>query len=290
MVVAQGDAEVVRKELRLFPFDHRDFAVIAEIARSRAGIMLGPQKSDLVYARLSKRVRKLGFRTFRDYCLLLTSPDGEAERDAVVNALTTNLTRFFREPHHFEHLARTILPEVARIPAQDGKRKRLRIWSAACSSGEEPYSIALTVLGAHPEAAMWDTKILATDIDTDVLGRARTARYMPSQVEKVPLHFRPGAFEPLPDGSLRISRPIRSLISFKTLNLHGSWPMKGPFDAIFCRNVMIYFDRPIQTRLIDRMADMLVPGGALYLGHSESLHGVSRRFELTGRTIYRKTL
>jgi chemotaxis protein methyltransferase CheR len=283
-----GEAGEV-KNPSIAPMREDEFRFIADIAHQRTGIVLGPHKRDLVYARLSKRLRKLGLTSFRDYCDLLAAPEGARERHAVVNALTTNLTRLFREPHHFEHLARSVLRDIALSVPAAGVRRRLRLWSAGCSSGEEAYSIAMTILASCPEATFWDARILATDIDTEMLDQARAGRYERSQLEHVPPAMRQEGFATGQSGRvLNISPKARDLVAFKPLNLIGPWPMKGLFDAIFCRNVLIYFDRPTQARIIDRMADLLPPGGTLYLGHSESLHGLSQRFELGGRTIYRR--
>jgi chemotaxis protein methyltransferase CheR len=281
-----GEAKV----LSIAPMRDDEFRFIAGIAQQRTGIVLGPQKRDLVYSRLSKRLRKLGLTSFGDYCRLLAAPEGEDERDAVVNAITTNLTRLFREPHHFEHLAQLVLRDIARVtPTSGAERRRLRIWSAGCSTGEEAYSIAMTILVTCPEATFWDARILATDIDTDVLERARAARYDRGQLEYVPPAMLQEGFVQSPGSRLvGIASKARDLVAFKPLNLIGAWPMKGPFDAIFCRNVLIYFDRRTQAGIIDRMADLLPEGGTLYLGHSESLHGLSDRFELAGRTIFRR--
>ncbi len=263
-----------------------EFAFLADLVHRRAGIALGPQKRELVRSRLSKRVRQLGLAGFADYCSLVGGPEGAEELGRALNAITTNLTRFFREPHHFDHL-RALLPRLAEAK-QDGER-RLRLWSAGCSTGEEPYSMAMVLLEALGNLRGWDARILATDIDTDVLARARIGRYSAEAAANLPDRYRSRHVRKGPGGQVEMLPELKALIAFKALNLVvGRWPMKRPFDAIFCRNVVIYFDRPTQKRLFDQLADALEPGGHLYIGHSETLSGISDRFELVGQTIYRR--
>lgn len=266
------------------PLTDADFASIIRIVREASGIALGETKRDLVYGRLRRRLRVLGLGSFAEYRKMLDAPNGDAERVRMVNAITTNLTGFFREGHHFEHLAKEVLP---RLRAIRGNR-RLRIWSAGCSSGEEPYSIAMTLRSAMPELAQWDARILATDIDTDMVAHGAAGLYDASRAAAIPEAHRRGAVLKHHDGRMAMSEALRSLITFKPLNLLGDWPMQGPFDVIFCRNVVIYFDKPTQRTLFDRYADMLKPDGHLYIGHSESLFRVSERFQHLGRTIYQR--
>lgn len=269
-----------------FQFDDQDFSTIVRLVREETGIVLSPQKRDLVYGRLSKRLRAIGFEDFSDYCDLLESEDGEEERRKMVNAITTNLTGFFREPHHFEFLGKTVLTEAKR-DATPGKQ-RLRIWSAGCSSGEEPYSIAMTMRDVMGAAPGWDAKILATDIDTDMVSRAAAGLYEPNRVAAVPVDFRRRFLRKTDDDRVEMADNLKSLITFKQLNLFDPWPMKGPFNAIFCRNVVIYFSKEDQRGLFSRYADLLVPGGWLFIGHSETLYKVSDRFRHVGRTVYQK--
>jgi chemotaxis protein methyltransferase CheR len=195
-------------------------------------------------------------------------------------ALTTNVTRFFREPHHFESLASTDLPGLIRIAKSGG---RVRLWSAGCSSGQEPYSMALVILGQLPEAADLDVRILASDIDPVMVGQAREGRYSDDSIAAIPSELRRWLQK---DGSSwRMGEQVRRLIAFRELNLMDAWPMKGRFHVIFCRNVAIYFDDPTQARLWDRFADVLEPSGRLYIGHSERVS--SSRFESDGLTAYR---
>ncbi len=200
--------------------------------------------------------------------------------------LTTNHTAFFRERHHFDHMRTQALPEIySRATRGDG---RVRIWCAASSTGEEPYTIAATVVASQPPRQL-DVKILATDIDTDVLARAEAAEYTREVYERSPPDLK-GQLQVETAGpdTVRIGANLRRLLTFKQMNLVTPWPMKGPFDAIMCRNVMIYFDAPTKKSIVDRSVDMLRPGGWLYLGHSESLSPPHPAFELIGRTVYRR--
>lgn len=267
------------------PLTEADFTAIARRVRQASGIALGPTKRDLVYGRLRRRLRALRLTSFADYLALVDGPDGAAERVRMVNAITTNLTGFFREPHHFDHLAREVLPALR---GAGGRGRRLRIWSAGCSSGEEPYSIAMTLRAAVPDLAQWDARILATDIDTDMVAHGEAGVYEAGRTAAIPPELRGNAFALRADGRAEMDAALRGLIVFRPLNLLGAWPMRGPFDAIFCRNVVIYFDKPTQRTLFDRFAELLAPRGHLYIGHSESLFRVSERFVHLGRTVYRK--
>jgi chemotaxis protein methyltransferase CheR len=264
---------------REFAFGVDDFAALARFVEERTGIHLGAHKDELVYARLAKRLRALGLASFRDYRELIEGPDGGPEILRMVNALTTNLTRFFREPHHFDHLTATLAETAA------GEPRRVRVWSAGCSTGQEAYSLALALadLALRPG---WDVRVLATDIDTDVLAVARGARYAAAEAADIPLVHRPRLVE-TGAGAVEIGRRTRDLVTFKALNLIGPWPFKGPFDAIFCRNVAIYFAPPTRAALFARFRDMLQSGGHLYLGHSESLGAAEARFECVAPTVYR---
>jgi chemotaxis protein methyltransferase CheR len=273
-------------EDREFTFSTDDYAFLARLLKEKTGIDLGPSKQNMVYARLAKRLRKLRIPSFRAYCDFIAGPDGIDELGATLNALTTNLTKFFRENHHFEHLADQALTEIRARANTQGKR--LRIWSAGCSSGEEPYSIAITLRRSMPDIAQWDAKILATDIDTEMVRRGSEGIYPASSLEGMPPDIAHKYFESAGAEKVRVVSEARNLISFKHLNLIDKWPMKGPFDLIFCRNVVIYFDKDTQRVLFDRYANLLVPGGFLYIGHSENLFGITERFKLLGRNIHRK--
>ena len=269
-----------------FAFTWADFRQIAALVHAQSGIVLSESKANLVYSRLAKRLRVIGLRSFREYCELVRSEDGVDERQAMIAAMTTNVTRFFREEHHFTHLQRNVLPGIV-SKVRDGKR--LRIWSAACSSGEEPYSIALTLLGVMPDASQHDVLILASDLDPNMLTRAEKAIYTPAQVEGIPLELRSKWMQSTKaDGNIgyEMSEPARALVRFRELNLLDPWPMRGRFDIIFCRNVMIYFDETTQNRIWTKFAQALEPGGMLYIGHSERIPA-SMPFDLTDQTTYR---
>lgn len=268
---------------REFEYRPEDFAAIAQLLEERTGIHLPPHKDQLVYSRLAKRLRALGLPSFSTYRAYIAGPEGGGELLRMVNALTTNLTRFFREPHHFAHL-RT---QLAGLVDRTSHARRLRLWSAGCSTGPEPYSLALVLRDVVPDLAKWDAKILATDIDTDVLTLAATGRYPRDSIADVPApHQR--FFAAVGTDEVEVAPEIRALVTFKSLNLVGPWPFKGPFDAIFCRNVAIYFAPETQTQLFVRFGDMLTADGYLYIGHSETLSQLSDRLELVGQTIYRR--
>ncbi|GAC1345894.1 MAG: protein-glutamate O-methyltransferase CheR [Acetobacteraceae bacterium] len=265
-----------------FKFTEKDFRAIASMLREDAGIALPESKATLVYARLGKRLRTLGFDDFSQYTSLLAGPGGDAERREMLTALTTNVTRFFREPHHFEHLRTEVLPPLLRA-AQNGGR--VRLWSSACSSGQEPYSLAATVLDLLPGAADLDFKVLATDIDSNVLDQARAGRY--GTIEGVPPKYQRW-FEQ--DRSSWSAVPaLKRLVSFRLLNLTARWPMRGPFDVVLCRNVAIYFDAGVQSQLWADFSKVIPSRGMLYIGHSERISGpAADAFENVGITAYRR--
>lgn len=270
-------------EVREFSFSDKEFRFLADLANQRTGIVLAAHKKDMVYSRLVRRLRVLKLKSFADYCDLMQRDEGSDEIGNLVNAITTNLTSFFREAHHFEHLKDQVL-----APLAAAKSKRLRIWSAGCSAGMEPYSIAMTVKSAFKDLRGLDARILATDIDTNMLNRGIKGEYAEEQYKNIPPEYRDDVTQNKKEETILMSDALMQLIAFKPLNLLESWPMKGPFDAVFCRNVVIYFDKPTQTKLFNRIADLMKPGGWLYIGHSENLFKVCDRFELVGRTIYRK--
>uniref|UniRef100_Q07SD6 Chemotaxis protein methyltransferase n=1 Tax=Rhodopseudomonas palustris (strain BisA53) TaxID=316055 RepID=Q07SD6_RHOP5 len=264
-----------------------DFRKIAKLVMDSTGIVLGEQKRAFVHGRLGRRLRILGLSDFRQYTKLLESDDGDDERRMLINAVTTNHTSFFREDHHFAYLAQTVLPEI--VKARGAGPTRLRIWSAGCSTGEEPYTLAMTLLEQQALLAGWDVRILATDLDTNVVRHASEGVYDAERLESIPAAYRRNYLSVSDDGKFRIKDEVRDLIRFAPLNLLEDWPMRGPFDLIFCRNVVIYFDKPTQRTLFDRYADLLRTDGWLFIGHSESLLNVTNRFSLVGRTIYRRT-
>jgi chemotaxis protein methyltransferase CheR len=257
------------------------------MVRDHLGIALSESKRQLVYGRLSRRLRALHLRDFDTYLERVASADGE-ELQHFCNAITTNLTSFFREKHHFEFLANQLLPhlEVASCDT-----RRIRIWSAGCSTGEEAYSIAMVLMeSAGHLLDSWDIRILATDIDTNVLEHARNGVYGSDRMEKLEHKRRLRWFERSTDEEhYRIREAVKQIVCFRELNLMSEWPMHGPFDAIFCRNVLIYFGRETQRQLIGRMERMQCPGDYLILGHSESLLDISTGYQLVGNTIHRRT-
>ena len=276
-----------------FTLSNADFQRVRRLVKERSGIDLGEGKRALVYGRLARRLRQLGLRSFAEYLPLVEEGD-EAVR--FINALTTNVTDFFREAHHMEVLAEQVVPEaIARVRKHTGEPRRLRIWSAGCSTGEEPYSIAIALCELGAALDGWDVKILATDLDSDALATAAGGRYAADRVGKVGAARLGRWFTPLVSEGRRagdgrryqVIPEVRGLITFTQLNLLEHWPMRGPFDAIFCRNVIIYFDDPTKRALVRRYHDILRPEGYLFLGHSESLVGAGLGFVCDGRTVYR---
>ncbi|MFC5740565.1 CheR family methyltransferase [Dyella tabacisoli] len=265
-----------------------DFRFLREFVLQHCGIALGEHKRQLVQGRLLRRLRALGLTEFGSYCERLRS-DPEGEMGDLASAISTNVTSFFREVHHYDFVADTLLPQWLQSKRDGG---RLRLWSAGCSTGEEPYALAMVlaeVLEKH--GSTLDTRILATDLSPQALAVAREGVYSLERMGGVSRERQRRWFlrgEGSFDGLARIHPRLRELVSIQPLNLLHDWPMQGPFDAIFCRNVVIYFDQPTKQKLFRRYAGMLVPGGYLFLGHSESMHGLSDDFELIGRTIYRK--
>jgi chemotaxis protein methyltransferase CheR len=271
-----------------YPLTRRDLSEIAAMIYSDAGIFLNESKASLVYSRLSKHIRKLGLTGFREYCALVASPQGAAERREMLSYLTTNFTRFFRENHHFEHLRDVVLPDLIKRAKAGG---RVRIWSAASSDGQEPYSIALTVLSLAPDIADYDFRILATDIDPKILAIAREGAYDPAALETVSLEMRRQWFKEIDSGGRKkwqVDSRVKRLITYNELNLMAQWPFKGKFDVIFCRNVVIYFDEPTQMKIWTRFAGLMNPNGHLYIGHSERVSGDAKStFDNIGITTYR---
>ena len=272
---------------REYKFTPKDFNTLRKIANEHTGIVVPDDKFDMYYARISKRIRHLGLRDFKEYCeYLQNNPDTEFK--PFINSITTNLTSFFRENHHFEFLKNEAVPKLL---SHNAGTKSIRVWSAGCSTGEEPYSIAISLLEAMENQQDWSIKILATDVDSDVLSTAKQGIYSQDRVNGLPASvkrrwFMKGRGER--SGTVRVSPELQQIISFKQLNLMQDWPIKKQFDIIFCRNVVIYFDRNTKIRLLDRFADYLFNDGFLIMGHSESLQTLSKRFDVMGKTVYRK--
>jgi chemotaxis protein methyltransferase CheR len=267
-----------------------EFRFLREFVREHLGISLGEHKSQLVQGRLARRLRALRLPDYDAYCELLRA-DPERELGELASAISTNVTSFFREPHHFDLLAGKLLPDG--LARKRRSEDRLRIWSAGCSTGEEPYAVAMVLAEALERhgARQVDAKILATDISPRALAAARNGVYAADKLDGISESRRrrwmiEGDGEQA--GHVSMHPRLRELVSVRPLNLMHEWPMRGPFDAIFCRNVVIYFDQPSKQRLFRRFADMLPAGGHLFLGHSESMYGADGGFELAGRTVYRK--
>ena len=266
-----------------FALGEREFERIRVRLYDEAGISLSDAKRTLVIARLSKVIRGLKLPSFDAYLEYLETDGTPQDAQDFVNALTTNLTRFWREEHHFTHLLGYV-GELMHTRTSVSSR-RLRIWSAGCSTGQEPYTIALSLLDAYPDLRRWDFKILATDIDTSVIAKAAAGVYPEAELNGLSAE-RAALFERMGDGRIRVPQAAMQTVSFKPLNLMAPWPMRGPFDAIFCRNVAIYFDKRTQGEVFGRLGQILAPGGFLYIGHSENLGSGSAGFRLVGKTIY----
>lgn len=265
------------------------FERISQYVKSICGINLHDGKKELVKARLGKRLRTLNLRNYDGYLEYLRNDASGDELITMLDSISTNLTHFFRESAHFDYLSKNVLP---RIVARAGKGTgRIRIWSAGCSSGDEPYSLAILLQENIPGLAHWDAKILATDLSTRMLTAACKGVYGEERLREMQALLVSRYFdcvEPHAPRRFQLKQNVKSLVTFARLNLMESWPMRGPFDAIFCRNVMIYFDKPTQARLIQRFWDILGHGGVLFVGHSESLAGVDHRFSYVQPTVYRK--
>lgn len=269
-----------------FSLTQEEFDYICKLVYDTTGIVLDERKREMIYRRLMKRLRETGLKTFSSYYQKLRQD--EQELPAFINSITTNLTSFFRENHHFEFLEKQVFPELEKSK----ESRRIRIWSAACSTGEEPYSIAITLREAlGSRINQWDAKILATDLDSECIQTAASGVYRSERIASLTearqrQWFMRSASKEM--SQVKVKSALTELIAFKTLNLLSQWPMKGPFDVIFCRNVLIYFDRETQSELIARYHGLLSANGYLMLGHSESLPRECNSFEVVGRTIFRK--
>ena len=267
---------------REFDFKSADFQRISKLIYEHAGISLAASKQEMVYSRLARRLRARNLTRFSDYVTLLETTKEPAEWEAFVNSLTTNLTSFFREPHHFTELARF-------LEKRRGRADPITIWCSAASTGEEPYSIAMTAVDVFGSFSL-PVSIVATDLDTHVLAKASSGVYTEDRVEKL----RPDQLKRFflkgsgaNAGAVRVRQELRNMITFRQLNLlDTSWPVRGPFDAIFCRNVMIYFDKPTQRKVLQKLAPTLRDDGLLFAGHSESFLHSADVFRLRGNTVY----
>ncbi|MBN2591472.1 MAG: protein-glutamate O-methyltransferase [Sedimentisphaerales bacterium] len=268
-----------------------DFQLISDIVYKHCRINLHTGKKELVRARLAKKLRQGNFNSFREYLKYVFADKTGREFSNLIDSLSTNLTSFFREKQHFDFLQDKFLPTIIERKKKN-KDYRIRAWSAGCSSGEEVYSIAITLLEALEGQGQWDVKILGSDISTKMLETARKGYYNAERVESVPAHQRNKYL--LSKGKnnskvFEVSKTLKDIVVFRHLNLMESWPLKGPLDFIFCRNVMIYFDKPTQQNLIDRYWDILNSGSVLFTGHSESLTGIKHKYKYVQPTIYMKT-
>ncbi|HEG42800.1 MAG TPA: hypothetical protein ENH94_02010 [Phycisphaerales bacterium] len=268
----------------------KEFRTVSDLVYKHCGINLHTGKKELVRARLAKRLRLLKIRAFSEYIdYAINDPSGK-EFTMLIDSLSTNLTSFFRESQHFDYLNRVFYPAMLQRKSA-AKDFRIRAWSAGCSSGEEPYTIAITLLDVLQGQGRWDVKVLATDISTKVLGIAKRGIYEKKRVEPVsPQQKQKYLLHTKVDGQqcYEVSNALREVITFGQLNLMEQWPIQGPIDFIFCRNVMIYFDKQTQQRLVGRYWDLLDSGGVLFTGHSESLTGIEHKFKYVQPTIYAK--
>lgn len=264
-----------------------EFKKISDMVYKYCGINLHDGKMELVRARIAKRLRANGCTSVAEYIDRVLDDTSGEEFAVLIDAMSTNLTSFFRENDHFIHLTNKFLPPLI----TKRRNRRIRVWSAGCSSGEEPYTLAMVLHDAFKNKGTWDIKILATDISTQVLRAARQGMYSPERLKNIPLPMRKEYFQEVHTGGQimhQVTPVLRDMIAFNRLNLMEKWPFSGPFDFIFCRNVMIYFDKPTQERLVNRYYDCLEDGGLLFTGHSESLTGIRHRFKYVEPTIYGK--
>jgi len=280
MEMTSGIEDTSENRTREYTFTQSDFERIKKLIYKHAGISLSASKQNMVYSRLARRVRANGFNTFHEYLNFLEHGKSE-EWEAFTNALTTNLTAFFREQHHF--------PILEKHVEQRKNQKKIQLWCSASSTGEEPYSMAMAMVQAFKTFTP-PVHILATDLDTNVLAKAQLGVYSLDKLEKIPKErlkqfFLKGKGHHA--GSARVRPELRNMITFRQLNLlDESWPIRGPFDAIFCRNVMIYFDKPTQYKILKKFVPLLAPDGLLFAGHSESFQHAVDLFKLREKTVY----
>lgn len=261
------------------------FTAISQLARSEAGLVLPPGKATMVQSRLRKRLHHVGLKDLEAYARFVCSEEGVSERRYMISALTTNVSHFFREAHHFKILRDLVFPDLIDRARAGG---RVRIWSAGCSSGQEPYSIAMALLSAAPDMAQRDVLILGSDIDPNMIQFAEEATYSDQQVAGIEKDVRSNYMTPATQGGFTVTPQVRKIVRFRELNLLGTWPMRGQFDIIFCRNVVIYFDQQTQAGLWPRFHGALVPSGWFFIGHSERISDASvHLYQSVGQTAYR---
>ncbi len=270
---------------REFEYTWQDFETLRRLSSQYSGIVVGDEKFEMFYSRLTRRLRSLGLTDFSEYCNFIQQHH-DLEFAEFINAITTNLTAFFRERHHFDYLKTTLIPELLKTKQHE---RKIRVWSAGCSSGEEAYSLAITLLDNTP--ADWDIRILATDIDTRVLKSAISGEYYDDKcaglsTEILQRWFKKGVGKN--KGKIKVKPALKRIVDFKVLNLVDDWPELGKFDFIFCRNVLIYFDRPTKEKLLQRFSTVLPVGSKLFIGHSESMLQMDVSFKSLGNTIYQR--
>ncbi|SPH27394.1 Chemotaxis protein methyltransferase [Ascidiaceihabitans donghaensis] len=265
-----------------------DFEYVSDLARAKFGLDLSDAKRSLIYSRLAKRMKALEYTEFSQYLTRLNGPDAKIEMGELLSVLTTNITHFFREEHHFHTLETKVLPQLIEAARAGG---RVRLWSAGCSSGQEPFSMAMVVLNMFPDVAKYDFKILATDIDPVVVQSGMRATYSKSELDGLPKELRDKFMkqEPGLKKGLRVTQNVQDLVTFRILNLIEPLPMHGPFDAVFCRNVTIYFDKATQANVWDQICKVMRSGAYLFIGHSERISGpATRSMKKEGFTTLRK--
>ncbi len=285
-------ARVTERAVRSDDLTEELFNKICKYVYEKARISLGKNKMELVRARFGKVIRQRKMAGFHEYYnWMIADETGEALKE-VMNAISTNLTSFFRENEHFIFMKQVLLPQVEQSGARSGGKISLRGWSAGCSTGEEVYTMTMTISEAVNRREEWDVKLLATDLDTEVVATGQRGIYGAERISGIPPALVKKYLDPVTDNrgkpAYRMKEVLRRMITFRHLNLFSDWPFRNKFNYIFCRNVMIYFDRPTQESLINRYHDVLAPGGYLFIGHSESLSGVNHRFEYVKPTIYMK--
>ncbi len=265
---------------------NKDFNLFRELIYAKSGISLSDDRKDLLTNRLGKRIRSGSFESYRQYYEYVIADSSGQELVQLINMISTNLTYFFREPKHFDLLQNTLLPKMIKSKA-DRNDRRIRFWSAACSSGEEVYSLLITVLPYLEPLSAWDFKLLGSDISTKVLSKAKLGLYDRSQVNGIdPLTI--SEYFHKKDQSLTVKPELKRLVKFARLNLLEPFPFKGQFEVIFCRNVMIYFDQSTRENIVNKFYQYLAPGGHLFIGHSENLTGLNHKFSYVGPAVYKK--
>ncbi len=271
-----------------------EFNYIKDLVYEKAGIFLPPHKKIMVQSRLNSRLRANSLSNFKDYVGKLKNDKSFYEKEVleVINKITTNKTDFFRENHHFEYLTKTFFPAKEKS-LQNSPQKKIRIWSSACSTGEEPYSIAITAEEYFKNKRNFEVKIIASDIDTNVIETAKKGIYKPDRLETVSDEFKKKYFSKINEKNglfdYEVSQSLKNLIEFKKINLlEAPYPFREKLDIIFCRNVIIYFDKPTQKRLFSNFYSILADDGIMVIGHSETLFGISDNFGFLGQTIYKK--